>query len=464
VEIERAALTLADFGGGRGRSVGARGTAATTECGGCGLELAGGYPAWRAHWDQMHQEVETQMSTTSDQAARRTAELTGQRYEQSPATNGELRRLADRLEGALASLRPSDVPAEVIPGFGQVRGGSRVLLQHPALADPAYADAYHDWIRRGEQDMDQRARRQLLEVTDFAEEVRLAAGTGSSGGYLIPPGFLQRLAIGQKRASGMLRACGATTTSGGQSATWPHLDDTGTVGTIVGEAAALSVDASTPFTQKTVGAFMYNSKIVQVSWQLAQDSSFPIESWLPAVLGARIGRAANAHFTTGTGAGAQPTGIQPGVTVGRQGAVGTTTTITYGDLEDTLHSVDAAYREDEPPDGIVGWVLSDAALRMCRKATGAPAAPVVNDDRRTLLGFPYVLNNDMPVPAASVKSIIFGHWPAGYMIRRVIGDATVLRLSELFAGTGQIGWIGFQRLDGVPADPAALRAFQQSAT
>ena len=84
--------------------------------------------------------------------------------------------------------------------------------------------------------------------------------------------------------------------------------------------------------------------------------------------------------------------------------------------------------------------------------------------QRTLCGYPYVVSPNFPAPAASAKSAIFGHWPAGYLIRQVLDDVTILRLTETFAGTGQAGYIGFSRQDGQPGDAGALRAYQHSAT
>jgi HK97 family phage major capsid protein len=74
-------------------------------------------------------------------------------------------------------------------------------------------------------------------------------------------------------------------------------------------------------------------------------------------------------------------------------------------------------------------------------------------------------NRDVPVPAAKAKSILFGHFGHGCLIRRVgAGAPTVIRFRESYMAGLQVGWLAFERLDSVQADAAALRALQQSAT
>jgi HK97 family phage major capsid protein len=80
-----------------------------------------------------------------------------------------------------------------------------------------------------------------------------------------------------------------------------------------------------------------------------------------------------------------------------------------------------------------------------------------------LLGYGYVLNTDMPVPAANAKSILFGDFRAAYLARMVLGFQ-VLRLNERFADFGQSAFLGFARADGVVQNTAAYRAYQNSAT
>src|SRR5690606_40696617 len=82
----------------------------------------------------------------------------------------------------------------------------------------------------------------------------------------------------------------------------------------------------------------------------------------------------------------------------------------------------------------------------------------------TILGYPYVVNNDMPVMAADAKSILFGDF-SNYFIRDVLG-VQLLRLEERYADYLQVGFLAFSRHDGVLADAGAgpIRYYQNSST
>ena len=62
------------------------------------------------------------------------------------------------------------------------------------------------------------------------------------------------------------------------------------------------------------------------------------------------------------------------------------------------------------------------------------------------MGYPYVINQDVAVPAASAKSLLFGALDK-YHIREVM-DISVLRLVERYADYGQVGFLAFARADG----------------
>jgi HK97 family phage major capsid protein len=75
-----------------------------------------------------------------------------------------------------------------------------------------------------------------------------------------------------------------------------------------------------------------------------------------------------------------------------------------------------------------------------------------------------VINNDIAQMGVSAKSILYGDF-SYYQIRRVLG-VQVVRLNELYAGNGQVGFIAFMRADGAYLNPGTdpVKAFQNSAT
>ncbi len=169
-----------------------------------------------------------------------------------------------------------------------------------------------------------------------------SAGTNTAGGFLVPPGFLNKLTVGIKRGSAMARACNVITTDSGGPLTWPTTDDTGNIGAILGENNPVPVQDVT-FGGKTLGSFLYTSREVKASLQLIEDTGIDFESWLAVLLGRRIGRAVNAHLTNGTGGGTQPTGLVPSTAVGTSCVASySTVRALYSSYGGTLYQVTRA--------------------------------------------------------------------------------------------------------------------------
>jgi HK97 family phage major capsid protein len=63
-----------------------------------------------------------------------------------------------------------------------------------------------------------------------------------------------------------------------------------------------------------------------------------------------------------------------------------------------------------------------------------------------ILDHPYIINQDIAVPAADADSLLFGDFST-FKVREVAGGTTVIRLVERYADYWQVGFIGFQRFD-----------------
>ncbi len=357
-----------------------------------------------------------------------------------------------------------------------------------AVSSEAYRLAWERWLKaptingRGwtaeiGADANFEGRDLLVQVGNWQQEFRAdqGVGSGAAGGYTVPPGFLQKLTVGLKRGSSMLRASTVVDLDSGDPLQWPTTDDTGNSGAILAENTAPTVQSIT-FGSKTLGAYMYTSLPVRVSFQLASDTFPAFPQYLGLLLGRRIGRAFNAHATNGTGAGAQPTGLVPNATTGVTFAVGNTTSYAYDDLVTLMGSVDQEYLEplDDPgpavpgamtPGPHVGWMTSVAGLKALRKVKDSSLAPIVTEGRPVMaFGYPIMVNPDIPVPAANARSILFGNFGHGYIIRRSLNDVTILKLVERFGDQLQYEYLGFQRLDGAPDDANAIKVGINSAT
>ena len=300
-------------------------------------------------------------------------------------------------------------------------------------------------------------------------------GTGAAGGFTVPQEFLSVLETALRAYGGMRQVSTVFRTESGADMPMATNNDTASVGVILTENTAAAT-ADVTFAQVILRAFMYSSGIVPVSFQLLQDTAFDMGTWLAMQLATRLGRIENQHFTTGSGTTVQPQGIanaSVGATIGHTLAVGNTTTFTYVGLVSGEHSVDPLYRTNAK------WMMSDTALRQIRLIVDSQNRPIfvpgyvgmgagvnqgVGGIPDALMGYPVVINQDMPVPAANARSIAFGDF-SKYFVREVQG-VQVMRLNERFADALQVAFLGYQRVDGrlIDAGTNPIRLIQNSAT
>jgi len=288
-----------------------------------------------------------------------------------------------------------------------------------------------------------------------------AAGTDASGGFTVPEGFEAEL-VRSMQAFGPMLNPGVTrelVTASGNALPWPTSNDTSNKGALLGENTQASEQDIT-FGQKQLDAYTYTSKIVRVSLQLLQDSAFDMNSLVRDVFGERIGRIANEHLTTGGGSG-EPNGILTASTLGNETA--SAGSIDFDDVIDLYHGVDPAYRALPS----TRFMFHDNVLSALRKIKDGndnyiwQPADVRSQEPATILGEPYVINQDMPDTIATTnKTMLFGAFE-NYVVRRV-RDFQMMRLTERYADYLQVGFIGFSRLDGELVDTAAVKHLQQA--
>ena len=373
----------------------------------------------RSAWDEAEREVDT--------------------------AGGDIERF--QRERKLDSVDRDDV---VTTGGGEERSKSDV--------EKRYEDAFRRYLSRGVEGLDPEQRQILAQPH---QELRALGTTADNiGGYLVPEGFRNKLVETMKAYGGLSEMCDHITTETGNALPWVTNDDTGNEGEILGENQQVG-EQDLAFGGRELGSAIFSSKMTKVPVTLLQDSAFDLWNWLPGKLGERIGRRAARAWITGTGV-KQPEGITTNAPVGKLGANGQTTSITYADLIDLEHSMDPAYRNNG-----ARFILSDNLLKVIRKlmdgqnrplwvpvpATGMPA---------TINGIPYTVENSMPVPAANAISLLFCNPKAAYIIRTILGVQT-LRLTERYAEMLQVGFLSYARMDGMVQDPNAVRAYKHSA-
>jgi HK97 family phage major capsid protein len=307
-----------------------------------------------------------------------------------------------------------------------------------------------------------------------------SGGFGSQGGYLVPQGFSDMLEEALKWFGGIDNGfVGRFKTAMGNPLPWPTVNDTSNKGRIIGQNVQ-ATETDLTFGQVTFQSYIFCSDIVLVPLALMQDSYFDIDQLIARLLGIRLGRLYNNMCTVGTGSD-EPTGIVTAAAAAGniyQFPTGETTSgPTYDDLVNMEHSVDPEYRYARTS----AWMFPDAILKNIKKLVDGNNRPLwqpgltasfengaavdITATRPTVLGHPYLINQDMATPAANAYTMLFGDLST-FKVRQVAEGTSVMRLAERYADYLQVGFIAWDRADSnlIDAGTHPIVLGQQSAS
>ncbi|HEX7119401.1 MAG TPA: phage major capsid protein [Longimicrobiales bacterium] len=283
-------------------------------------------------------------------------------------------------------------------------------------------------------------------------------GTPALGGYTVAPDFHRELEVALLGYGGARQAARIVRTSTGADLPWPTLNDTASEGRIIGENVAVG-NSELTFGSVTFGAYKYTSDLILVSSELLQDSAVDLAEEIGGALGTRIGRVTNRHFTVGSGV-AEPQGILTAASLGIEAA--TATAITYDELVDMEHSVNREYRHGAK------WVFADSTLRELKKLRDDDGKLIwqpgmIGNAPDTILGYEYVVNDDMPAIGAGAKPILFGN--ISKFIIRDVREIVLRRLDERYAEQDAVAFVAFSRHDSrlVDAGTNPVKCLQMAA-
>lgn len=351
----------------------------------------------------------------------------------------------------------------------------RISVDEAASRIMAAKDALTTYIRDGLEGMSAEQRQLAFPADRNGRQIRntdtgIDKQSSALGGVLVPT-IVMPTALAKLKAFGGMRAVAREiATAGGEPISWPTYDDTGNAGEWVAENVAATVQGVNTFGAVTLNAYKFSSQIIPASIEILQDSAVDVEALIMDALYVRSGRGHNTAFTIGGGS-TQPTGVVPACASGVVGATGTTTSISYLNLVDLVHSIDPAYRRLPS----VGFMFHDSTLKAIKKLVDGNGRPIwlpstgsaldTQRDPDTILGYPYTVNQDVAVMAASAKSILFGAFEK-YLIRDVM-SFQVLRLTDsAYSTKGQVGFLAWSRVDGnmIDASNTSIKYYQNSAT
>ena len=210
----------------------------------------------------------------------------------------------------------------------------------------------------------------------------------------------------------------------------------------------------------SIGAYKL-ATMIKVSEELLNDGVFDIAAYIATEFARRIGAAEEEAFFTGNGTG-KPTGIL-NATGGAELGVTTAgaTAITMDEVMDLFYSLRSPYRRN------ANFLMNDATVKALRKLKNAsgdyiwqPSVTAGAPD--TILNRPVYTSAFMPTIAGGAKSILFGD--LGYYWVADREGRSFKRLNELYAPTGQVGFLASERVDGKLILPEAVKVLQQKAS
>lgn len=304
-----------------------------------------------------------------------------------------------------------------------------------------------------------------------AEQVALikntmSTTTGSEGGFTVKSDVASSVIEAIASYAGIREVASRIVTAQGNPLSYPSSDGRTEEGEIIAENGPAS-DADVAFGTVPLNVFKFSSKVIAIPIELLQDTTVDIVALLNKRVRDRIGRIQNRMMTAaGTGTGS-PFALVTAAGVGKVGASGQTTSVTYDDLIDLIDSIDEGYGEDGKR-----FMFGQTVRRTVRKIKDTAGRPIwtpsydLGMSARTpdlLLGYPVQINNHMPAPAANAKSIAFGDL-SQYQIRDAM-DVTLFRFEDsAYLKKGQIGFLAWSRSGGNLLDTNAVKVYQHSAT
>ena len=294
----------------------------------------------------------------------------------------------------------------------------------------------------------------LLRTKNPAYEVvnALQIGQDSEGGYLVPDEYEHQIIDALKEENVFRKMAHVIQTENGErkipvvathgSASW--VDEEGLV-----------PESDDAFSQISIGSYKLGT-MIKVSEELINDSVFDIASYIASEFARRIGAREEEEFFNGNGVG-KPTGILNATGGAEVGITTTGVAISADDIIDLFHSLRTPYRKNAV------FVMNDSTAKAIRKLKDDTGnylwqRALTENMPDTILGRPIVYSTFMPEIAADAKAIAFGDFSYYWIADRQ--GRIFKRLNEIYATTGQVGFLATQRVDGKLILPEAIKVLK----
>lgn len=180
------------------------------------------------------------------------------------------------------------------------------------------------------------------------------------------------------------------------------------------------------------------------------DNNFDLAKYLTTDFARRFARAEEDFFINGDGLTKQA-GI---LSVSESINAKATNTLSYDEIVELYFSIEAEYRK-----GAV-FIMNDETAFYLRTLKDDSGNYLWNSNDDTIFGKEIIISPYMPSMESGKQPIIFGDLSFYWIIERK--PLAIKVLNELYSRQGQIGFIGFERIDGKLIRPEAIRTIQMA--
>ena len=288
----------------------------------------------------------------------------------------------------------------------------------------AYRKAHEHYVRNGDR------------ALTGEESKAMMVGSDPDGGYLVPADYSGQMVKAVWELSPIRQVASVQAIS---SDRLDGIEDTGEAG--AGWVSETAPRPATPTPQigrwEIVAQEMYAAP--QVSQRLLDDAAIDVEAWLTAKVADKFARLEGIAFVSGTGAG-QPRGFTTYPTAALPDS-----TRPWGTIEVVKTGVNAAFAADpaggdvlydllaafRPPYLANGrWLTRRGVIARIRKMKATSGNYIwqpglLAGQPDSLAGFPILITEDMPAPAAGSISLAFGDMKQAYQIVDRLGVRTL---------------------------------------
>lgn len=322
----------------------------------------------------------------------------------------------------------------------QSRAAARPALSQQADADAPHQKAFAAYVRSGDDDA-----LRGLELEGKA----LNSSIASEGGYLVDPQTSERI---QSTLSSTASLRAIANIVNVEATSYDVLIDHGTMGAGWATEAAAVSETATPTIDRISIPLHELSALPKASQRLLDDSAFDIEGWLASRIADTFARAEAAAFISGDGID-KPRGILTYPTAPADGSawgqIGEVLSGADGDLQNADAVIDLVYALPAQYRANASFVMNSRTAGDIRKLKDADGRFLWSDGLAAgqparLLGYPVLVAEDMPDPAAGSLSLAFGDFSRAYTVAerpdlRVLRDPFSAKPNVLFYATKRVG-------------------------